>query len=202
MKKKAFTLIELLIVICILGMFVWILFKTYTTISEISFKVEQEKKVNEEFLFVSQILQNFASRDDIDFERYGTWLIESSWFTDILYMSWEDWRFSVYSSWKCVNIWDEPNLDQLSSGCAIYLSGENIVKLTSDNVYFSKVKFRVIPYVSSDTYFYGDDLCKTNYFACVNNMWFWMFTDVYTKLYNSEMWSNRVKISIQQFFNI
>ena len=69
--KKAFTLIELLIVICILGIFSVVLFRTYNTISRISFRVEQQKKANEELLFLSEILQNFANRNSIDFDKYG-----------------------------------------------------------------------------------------------------------------------------------
>jgi prepilin-type N-terminal cleavage/methylation domain-containing protein len=69
--KRAFTLIEMLIVICILGIFSVVLFRTYRTVSEISFRVEQQKIVNEEFLFVSEVLQNFANRNSIDFTKYN-----------------------------------------------------------------------------------------------------------------------------------
>ncbi|MBO4516468.1 type II secretion system protein [bacterium] len=68
--KKAFTLIELLIVITILGILTLVLFSAYNKISEISFRVEQERKVNEELLFLSEVLQNFANRNSIDFDKY------------------------------------------------------------------------------------------------------------------------------------
>jgi prepilin-type N-terminal cleavage/methylation domain-containing protein len=68
--KKAFTLIELLIVICILSLLVFVLFKAYNTVSEVSFRVEQQRKVNEEVLLLSEIVQNFANRNSIDFEKY------------------------------------------------------------------------------------------------------------------------------------
>jgi prepilin-type N-terminal cleavage/methylation domain-containing protein len=70
--KRAFTLIEMLIVICILGVFSAVLFRTYKTISDISFRVEQQKNVNEEFLFLSEVLQNFANRNSIDFAKYSS----------------------------------------------------------------------------------------------------------------------------------
>ena len=61
----------MLIVICILGIFSVVLFRTYRTVSEISFRVEQQKNVNEEFLFLSEVLQNFANRNSIDFVKYN-----------------------------------------------------------------------------------------------------------------------------------
>jgi hypothetical protein len=38
--------------------------------SQISFRVEQQKIVNQELLFVTEILQNLANRNDIDYDRY------------------------------------------------------------------------------------------------------------------------------------
>jgi len=46
------------------------LFKTYITISQISFRVEQQKYLNQEMLFVSETLQNFANRNKIDYDKY------------------------------------------------------------------------------------------------------------------------------------
>ena len=191
--KKAFTLIELLIVICILGIFSAVLFRTYKTISEISFRVERQKTVNEEFLFVSEVLQNFANRNSIDFEKYrgeGVSLADSMWFIDRLYLSGDDGKIQIYSSGDCVKSW-----------CALFLqiNEEDSVKLTNDSVYFSKAQFKIIPY--SDSYFEWID-CDKNYFACVNDDWFWLFVDIYPKLYNTEVWANDVHILVQHFFNI
>ena len=199
--KKAFTLIELLIVICILGIFSVVLFRTYKTISDIAFRVEQQKKVNEEFLFVSEVLQNFANRNSIDFGRYDNPLSTKSWFTDILYLSWEDWKLEIYSSWTCVDFSQTPDFSQLQSWCSLFVKvdGGTPVKLTSDSVYFSKAKFKVIPY--SDSYFETAE-CKTNYFACVNDDWFWLFVDIYPKHYSDNFWANDVHLLVQHFFNI
>ena len=202
--KKAFTLIEMLIVVCILGIFSVVLFRTYKTISDISFRVEWQKNVNEELLFVSEILQNFANRNSIDFEEYKFSLVKSNWFTDKLYLSWEDGKIEIYSSGECVKFSQLPDFSQLQSWCALYLNKNDwsdIVKLTNDGVYFSQVKFRIIPY--SDTYFtQGDNSCETNYFDCVNDDWFWLFVDVYPKLYSSDTRANDIHIIVQHFFNI
>ena len=120
-----------------------------------------------------------------------------------LYLSWEDWRIEIYSSWNsCVDFWQVPDFTNLKSGCSLFLktwANANPVKLTSNSVYFSQAKFKVIPY--SDSYFEWID-CDKNYFACVNDDWFWLFVDIYPKLYNDEVWANDVHLLVQHFFNI
>jgi hypothetical protein len=55
--------------------------------SQISFRVEQQKIVNQELLFVSEIIQNFANRNDIDYSKYNTDLVYSIGISDILYLT-------------------------------------------------------------------------------------------------------------------
>jgi len=38
--------------------------------SKISFRVEQQKIVNQELLFVTEALQNLSNRNNIDYSRY------------------------------------------------------------------------------------------------------------------------------------
>jgi len=38
--------------------------------SQISFRVEQQKIVNQELLFLSETLQNLANRNQIDYQKY------------------------------------------------------------------------------------------------------------------------------------
>lgn len=203
--KKAFTLIELMIVIVILGLLTFVLFSAYNKVSEISFRIERQRKVNEEVLFLSEILQNYANRNSIDFEQYWTALNDFWWMTDVLYLSWEDGQFSIYSTWNCMEIWDT-NLNSLSDyegWCAFYMRkwDSEPVKLTNDWVYFSESKFKIIPYF--DSYFSEDGaVCDTNYFSCVNDDWFRLFVDVYPKGYNKAIWANNVHLFVQQFFNI
>jgi hypothetical protein len=45
--------------------------KTYTFISQIAFRIQQEKNVTQETLFLSQVLQNFSDRNSIDYEKYA-----------------------------------------------------------------------------------------------------------------------------------
>ena len=204
MKQKAFTLIEILIVLGIICLLFWILFKVYTTVAEISFRTEQQKAVNQELLYVSDFLQNFSNRNSIDYSRYesesqsDSWslatkyvnmLVNNSWFTDVLYMSGEDWQFSIYSSGKNCN---------MSWMCNLYLNNSgHEIQLTSDQVYMSKARFKIIPYDD----WYSIDTCNTNQFACRNHRWFWFFVNIYSKSYSDQRWTNNVYMSVQQFFN-
>lgn len=87
MKKKAFTLAEILIVLVLFGMLAGIILKTYTTISQVSFRIHQEKQVAKEALLLSQVLENLAQDHTIDYKKYTSPdLVKKAWVVDILYL--------------------------------------------------------------------------------------------------------------------
>jgi len=88
-KKNGFTLLELLVVMTIIGILSVILFRTFATVSELTFRVEQEKNVTQEIISFSQILQNYADRNQIDYDRYEN-LTSTEGLTDTLYLSGQD----------------------------------------------------------------------------------------------------------------
>jgi type II secretory pathway pseudopilin PulG len=201
-NQKAFTLIEIVLVTLIVWLLAWVLFKTYITISQISFRVEQQKIVNQELLFISEIMQNFANRNQIDYEKY-TDLNNTDWIFDVLYMSWEDGRFSIYSDGNCLSLNHIPTKDDLQNSCSIFLEKENEkIKLTNDLIYSSKIVFKIIPFIDFDKDLDSIDLCDSNYLACINNYGFWFFAKFYTKWYDPNNWTNNVSLFVQQFFNI
>lgn len=201
-NKKAFTLIEILMVTIIVGLLAWVLFKTYITISQISFRVEQQKYVNQEMLFVSEILQNFANRNKINYTMYDH-LNDRNWIVDALYMTWEDGMFSIHSQWNCIWLDATPSQTDLLSGCFMVLEKDwNITKITDSMVYMSQILFKVIPYADSESYFDDPSLCDSNYLACINDHGFWIFTNLYGKWYNPNNRSTNVSFFVQQFFNI
>ena len=199
---KAFTLIEILMVTLIVGLLAWVLFKTYVTISQISFRVEQQKYVNQELLFVSETLQNFANRNKINYDKYWD-LNQVNWVVDVLYMTWEDGSFSIYSQWSCVWLNEKPLPNDLLSGCFLILEKDwKQIKLTDSVVYVSKVWFKIIPYSDTQSYFNNLALCNSNYLACLNDYWFWFFANFYGKWYSPSNWSTNISLFVQQFFNI
>lgn len=73
-QKKAFTLIEILIALVLTGILFTLIFKTYTHITQISARLENEKKLNAEIAFVTETVQNIADIYQIDYAKYGTTL--------------------------------------------------------------------------------------------------------------------------------
>ena len=59
-----------MIVMAILGILFVMLLKTYNWIGTMVFRVQQEKEVSQEMLQISQIIQNFADRNSIDYSKY------------------------------------------------------------------------------------------------------------------------------------
>lgn len=189
-------------VMLIVWLLAWVLFKTYITISQISFRVEQQKTVNQELLFVSEIMQNFANRNTIDYSKYSN-LSPTKWIVDTLYMTGEDWVFSIYSTWDCVGLNAVPSFENLNNWCDIVLDKDwKIVNLTNHLIYSTKTIFKIIPFADAQSYIENPDLCDSNYLACINDHGFWFFAKFYTKWYNPDNWTNNVQLFIQQFFNI
>lgn len=210
MKAKGFTIVELLIVMVILGILIALVFQTYSKISDVSFRIEQEKVLEEEVIYFSQILQNLSERNTIDWKKYNWDLVGNKGFTETLYMSGLDWKFSIYSTGNCsdeiISILDE---DYNEEWCWLEMKKETTnwwitsVALTEVwNTFFSKVKFKIVPFASEDEILDDPALCTTNYFACLHSEWFWVFTTAYIPNYSEAMRANDVKQKVQMFFNL
>ena len=70
MKNKAFTLVEILIVVWLFWLLSGIILQTYTTISRISYRIRQEKEIAKEALVLTQVLENLAQTTTIDFSKH------------------------------------------------------------------------------------------------------------------------------------
>ena len=77
MKKKAFTLIEVLIAIVLAGILFTLIFRAYVSITQISTRLENEKKLNAEITFMTETVQNIADTYQIDYNEYGNSLVAS-----------------------------------------------------------------------------------------------------------------------------
>ena len=88
--KKAFTLVEIIIVIVIFALLSGAILRTYTTITKIAFRIEQDKELAKEVLILSQVLHNIAEEAAIDYEKYqakGIDLKQEKGITDTLYLT-------------------------------------------------------------------------------------------------------------------
>ena len=203
--KKAFTLVEIMIVLVIFGLLMTVLFQSYIVISQISFRTEQEKLVGQELLFFSQNLQNLVDRNPLDLDQYDSnEMITNNWFTDTLYFSGQDGQFSITTQWDWCReeyLYELPKaLDYDAGGCWFVLSSGDVVQQITDMswVVFSQVKFKIIPYASNESYLEWDIECW-NYFSCLNSPWFWIFTRAMTPYYRNN-WYNSVDVFFQEFF--
>lgn len=206
-KKRAFTLVEILMVVLIVWILVWVLFKVYITISQISFRVEQQKILNKELFFVSETMQNFANRNSIDYSKYNTNLIStnSNGISDVLYLTWDDGEFSIYATGDCLSLNKEVLPENLSSGCNLVMKkwqdGDEI-ELTHDQVYITKTLFKIVPFMTNISYSENENLCESNYLACTNDPGFWIIMNMYSRWYQQNVWANQVSVFVNQFFNI
>jgi type II secretory pathway pseudopilin PulG len=204
--SKWFTLIETLIVVVIIWILAVILMKTYTFVSEISFRIQQEKNVTQETLFLSQIIQNLSDKNSIDYDKYWSvwwnwYLISKSGFTNILYLSWQDWKIEIYSTWTCIDPWI--NIDFLTWWYQCYIQlvkNWEISNITNPQfIYITKTIFRITPYDSSINYLNWISSCLS-YISCIHKPWFFMIAKAYSPTYNKKRY-NRIYVPIQQFFN-
>ena len=151
--------------------------------------------------------------DTIDYERYGSRLETSNWFTGTLYLTWWQWSWtSIYTTGDCLDLDKnfEPNSDgdieqyiQDYTGCYLAMKvwdkWEETQLTTPWKVVISKVMFKIIPYDSDENYFtWGTtDIVINN----VHQPAFWMFIHLYAPLYQPT-WTNKIDLPLQLFFNL
>ena len=80
-----------------------IIIKTYTTISQVSFRLQQEKEIAKEALVLSQVLDNLAQSTTIDYERYkSSDLVANNGVVDTLYLSGDTGKYQISSINTCL----------------------------------------------------------------------------------------------------
>lgn len=211
MKKSAFTLVEIIIVIVLFGMLSMIILETYTTITKVAFRMEQDKELAKETLILSQVLQNIAAEATIDYSKY-TDLKSTKGITDTLYLTGGQWdETQLFSTWNCeeaVKLYDEDySSSQLEesntkneksdfSSCKLMLKrGEQeFALLWTEKLLQSKMHFKVIPYQSTIEAITWDSIPW--------KPWFWILGAVYSPFYNPKKRSNSSILPIQLFFGL
>ncbi len=214
--KKWMTLLELLIVMTILGILFVMLLKTYNRISTMVFRVQQQKEVSQEMMQISQIVQNYADRNTIDYQKYlgaeeqwtGTdWqiftrrLVDAYGVTDVLYLSGQDGEIALYSSGDCIDPAAEYVATESWSVCSLYMDiwGTSRQLINTNKISLTKVVFKIIPFASEQQYIASQDLCTSSYLQCIHAPGFWMFFSAYSVNYGAQR-ATRVRVPFQQFF--
>ena len=204
MKKSAFTLVEILIVVVLFGLLSGIILKTYTTITKVAFRIEQDKELAKETLVLSQVLQNIAAEATIDYSKYID-LKNTNGIVDTLYLTGGQWdETQLFSTWNCgeaVKLYDEKyreNKDQNAdfSSCKLMLQkgDQEFALLGTGKFLQSRMQFKVIPYTSA--------LESLKWWTTAAKPWFWILGAVYSPFYDPQKRSNSSILPIQLFFGL
>ena len=184
----AFTLVEVLIATIIIWLLSTVMFQVYITISNISVRIESEKLLQSETMFLVQNLQNLSDSQQIDLGKYDHNELKGNiWVVDKLYFTWGKYS-QVFLSWtNC----------EVSKNCEIVIAydenwDEKYISISdSKKAYFSNLKFKLSSYswwvVSIEDSF---------------QQGFSIFSQAYVSKYNPNFWPLNVKSDIQTFFSI
>lgn len=206
MKKSAFTLVEILIVVVLFGLLSGIILKTYTTITKVAFRMEQDKELAKETLILSQVLQNIAAEATIDYSQYHD-LKNTNGITDTLYLTGgQRTGTQLFSTWNCENarnLYDEKyrenkegNADFSSCKLMLKRGEQEFALLWTEKLLQSKMHFKVIPYQSTI------EAITITWDSILWKPWFWILGAVYSPFYDPQKRSNSSILPIQLFFGL
>lgn len=202
-KKRGFTLLELLIVMGIISLLSVVMFRTYTTVSQITFRLQREKNLMAEVLYFSQALQNISEKTTIDYDRYATWLQDSQGITNILYLTGSEWSYAFFTTGLCIDTTQNITgftQDNRDNPCVFVMqnaSGDKILLTQSGQVQLSRALFKIIPYTSNQSIMTGAWFA----FKDLHQPGFWLFVDAYSPAFGVD-WTRHVRMPIQQFFSL
>ncbi len=187
----------------ILGILFVLLLRTYSQISSLVFRVQQEKSVAQEILQLSQMVQNLSDRNQIDYQRYTDLDLSSTeWISDVLYLSGQDGQITLFSSGSCIEPSEEYSLTGRWSPCSLYVDISGSIKelINTNRILISKPLFKIIPFASESQYLHSENLCEQGkYIYCINAPWFWMIFTAYSVNYGTQR-ATHVSVPFQQFF--
>lgn len=199
--KKGFTLIELLITIIIIWLLFVVLFRAYTTISQVTFRTQQEKNIQQELIRISQTLQNIADISEIDYESY-----QSTNIHDTLFLSWNDGKIKINSTGNCIS--DIRNFtwftqEQKENPCLLTITKEdgNIIVLNSPSEsIISKPYFTTSPIRTNENIIWDNNIQFP--FLHIEQPGFQVYFTIFTPIYKKNQRTNTSKIIFQQFFKL
>jgi len=220
MKKNWFTLAEILIVVILFWMLAGIIIKTYTTISQVSFRLQQEKEIAKEALVLSQVLDNLAQSTTIDYEQYqSSDLVANNGIVDSLYLKGDNGdEYQISSINTCLTDQElyeqaeksEPKTENQKEETPCQLSFTGTTKdwktshllLDGKNFKLSKMQFKIIPFI------WKEDLkknLKKNLASDTPQDWkpaFWILGTLYSNYYNPQKRTNNISLPLQLFFSL
>lgn len=191
--KKLFTLIELLIAVVIVAILGILVFRIYIQISYLSIKVENEKNLSNELLFLTQNIQNITQWYKLNFDAYSWTLADKFWLSPVLYLSGNDSsNVSIYSTGSCSSA-----ISSIKTGtCWIQMKKDNqIIDITDPaKTYVTKLYFKILPYDTNKSYGLT--------FNQIYSESFTLFLSLYVKRYDPLFRPFDVNIDFQNTFTL
>ena len=221
MKNKAFTLVEILIVVWLFWLLSGIILQTYTTISRISYRIQQEKEIAKEALVLTQVLENLAQTTTIDFSKHLN-LQSSNGMVSALYLKDENNQgISINTTGACFQAsklrdqkenWSSSEEETLktirNSDCKLILekNWEKITLLDSKKFNISQAQFKIIPFISNQELqnIYASERKNTDIkeLPPAGKPGFWLFITLTSKHYTPSQRSNNVVLPLQTFVSL
>ena len=231
MKNKAFTLVEILIVVWLFWLLSGIILQTYTTISRISYRIQQEKEIAKEALVLTQVLENLAQTTTINDSKYRYSDLQSSggmvselhlkdennqgitinttgtcFQASQLRKEKENWSSSEF---ELLPVENEETLKTIrNSNCKLILEKdwEKITLLDSKKFNISQAQFKIIPFISNqdlqNIYTSENQNTDISKLPPAGKPGFWLFITLTSKHYTPSQRSNNVVLPLQTFVSL
>lgn len=231
MKNKAFTLVEILIVVWLFWLLSGIILQTYTTISRISYRIQQEKEIAKEALVLTQVLENLAQTTTINDSKYRYSDLQTSegMVSELHLKDEKNQGITIKTDGACFQAselreqkenWSSSKLELLpvekeetlktirNSNCKLILekNWETITLLDSKKFNISQAQFKIIPFISNQYLqnIYASESQNTNIkeLPPAGKPGFWLFITLTSKHYTPSQRSNNVVLPLQAFVSL
>ena len=194
--KKWFTVAEVLISVIVFGILIVALSKAYISVAWIYVRLNNQKILSKELLFMNQTIQIFSDNYELDYDKYNWNLSSTLWITWSLYLSATDWpeKIQIYQTWDA--IWCNWNVSWNTTwSCRIEINRNNeiIPLLNQKLIKVTNLKFRITPFNDPYSVSFQKDKRWQPYAT--------LFLDIQVKNYNELFYTQKVRYKIQEWFN-
>lgn len=166
-NKKAFTLIELLIVITIIGILSTLLFRTLADMISANGKIQQEKIMTQELITLQTSINNITEHYPIiDMNQY-------KWKNNTEYGP--IWTNGITDTLYLTNKNNEQIALYASENSLIFLKDKQEIKITNpDKTILTGIQFKVLP-----TSYYSGSIYQSLEPDQINAEWIWIYGKLY-----------------------
>lgn len=190
MKKLLawFTLIELTITTIILALLIIVLFNVYIITGQIAVKIQSERNLHNETLYVMQTLQNIVDDWTLSITWYSlAWLEDTYGIVDQLILVWDTYRYILQRS--CTTTWGVCVLE-LEKFDPFTLETVTLILTDPNRIDVTNFYIKLLPFGEQSD------------FDNISHEWFRLFLDVQVPYYSDQnRWFN-VRQQLQTFFNV